>query len=640
MSTPHDYYYKDGYDPYLYSRGNNRHYVEPDYLGIECDDQLPMVSTLGAGPRGAGLYAGIEYNEDLGKTVVKFYNDVTNEEVCNTGNIHAGHIYITAPEADNVFEGQTSYMTVHTVLDGVDTPVDVPVPAGAHGSRIYLIDSDTVYTARQDHTYNTSIDDLMFCGYYAWSDYPEPRPCDTICFILNEGGNLKLAFGTIQSVDNRTVVFTSRTSIGVPIPTVSDHGTWVISGKDTHISAKGPKGEQGVPGPQGNPGKPGKKGDTGDKGDPGVNGKDGLNATIVIDKTITLDPTEDAYVKQKTDPTSNTTTFTFGIPQGAPGRAIDIQAGIWSYNDLPPFDDTPVGLGFIVDDGDGRYDLYIRGMLPYDAELGGMWTVVEDWEGKPAVIKNVYLHSIANTEDPYCVVSYTNTAKENQYNFDMYLPLQNVNLDTVIAQVEKLTGDLATLTTTVNSNYTTLDTKIDSTKSDLETKIESESTELKDYIDGGLDELKTYSDGQNTDLENSIKLYVNTQDAATLTSAATYTDQEIAKVKLEIPSDDYIKQLAISVGVTDQHIVDVVTPLIPTDEHITSVVTPLIPTDQHITDLATAVMPTDTHIAEIVEQVLAQQAAVNRVTSVYLTEDKDLMYYYNDGVDSTDTPTE
>ena len=59
MSIPHDY--DDGR---LHSRGNSRHYIEPDYIANEADDQLPLLSTVGRGPRGAGLTIGNLVNED------------------------------------------------------------------------------------------------------------------------------------------------------------------------------------------------------------------------------------------------------------------------------------------------------------------------------------------------------------------------------------------------------------------------------------------------------------------------------------------------------------------------------------------------------------------------------------------------
>lgn len=499
MSTPHDYYYKDGYDPHLYSRGNNRHYVEPDYFGIECDDQLPMVSTLGAGPRGAGVYPVVTTDESIGQTIVHFFDDVENKEIANTGNIHAGHIYITAPDEEELREGQTSYMTVHTVLGGVTTSVDVPIPAGSHGSRIYLIDANP-YNARQDRTYSVGIDDLTLYGYHAWSHFPGPRPCDIVCFTLNEGGMIKLAFGTIQEIIDKTVIFTCRTTIGVPVPTLSENETWIVNGIDTGISAKGPQGDPG--------------------------------------------------------------------PQGETGRAVDIQGGIWAYEDLPPFDETPVGLAFIVDDGDGRYDLYVRGVLPYESELGGMWTVVEDWEGKPAVIKNVNIHVLPSDQESYCTVSYTNTQKENQYDLDMYLALE-VNLDDILEQIEQLSQNLQNLALSVSQADNQLSQKIDRVKAELETSI--------------------------VDTANS-----------TLTAAKGYTDDEIAK--LDIPSDEHITELAKRV--------------VPTDTHIESIA-------------KTAVEKygiSEEKVSEVVDEALDNyNPKIGRITSIYLSGNKDLIYVYDDG---------
>ena len=83
----------------------------------------------------------------------------------------------------------------------------------------------------------------------------------------------------------------------------------------------------------------------------------------------------------RTDAIGNKFTVDFGLPRGADGKSVDIQGGIYTIDQLPTFDDTPVNRAFIVKDDDNQFDLYIRGFEPVIAEAGGPWTVTENWQG-------------------------------------------------------------------------------------------------------------------------------------------------------------------------------------------------------------------------------------------------------------------
>ena len=400
MSIPHDYY--DGYRPDLHSRGNSRHYIEPDYIANDCDDQLPLISTVGRGPRGAGLTIGNLVNKD-GEFSFGIYSDLTSEQIMQTPNLSAGTIAVTAKPVDPV-AGETVAMDVSVKQGGKVSHYTVPIPAGATGSRIFMVSSE-LEDGDRGHAYQVQISDLMVYGYNSsqWDNMPVPRVND-VCVFKASG---KLGFGTIEAVEGGQVIFTSQVLFDVlQHLTVGENGHWYIDGVDTGTMAQGPKGDkgdQGDPGKDGAPGpqgKPGEKGDPGEDGEKGDQGDPGLPATIVVRSvTETQQPTVNI---QRTDVESNTYSMDFGLPRGADGKSIDIQGGVYKIAELPDFDDTPVNRAFIVNDyeenEDYRYDLYIRGIEPVIAEEGGPWTVVEDWQGMPGFSVR-YIHGLEIDQD-------------------------------------------------------------------------------------------------------------------------------------------------------------------------------------------------------------------------------------------------
>ena len=394
MSIPHDHYHDR---PDLRSRGNSRHYIEPDYVANDCDDQLPLLSTVGRGPRGAGLSIGNLVNED-GEFSFGIYSDLTGELIMQTPNLSAGEILVTAKPADPV-AGDTVNMDISVSQGSKVTHYGVKIPSGATGSRIFMV-NDELDDEGKGHAYQVPVASLVVYGTDRshWTGMPEPRVNDVVVF--KAAG--KLGFGTIETVQAAQVVFTSQVLFDVlQHLAIGDNGHWYIDGVDTGTMAQGPKGDKGdkgAPGKDGQPGpqgKPGDKGDPGKDGDKGDKGDPGLPANMVVRSvTETQQPTVNM---QRTDIASNTFSVDFGLPRGADGKSIDIQGGVYKIDQLPDFDDTPINRAFIVSDykenEDYRYDLYIRGIDPVIAEEGGPWTVVEDWQGMPGFSVR-YAHDI------------------------------------------------------------------------------------------------------------------------------------------------------------------------------------------------------------------------------------------------------
>lgn len=384
MTTPHDYYDEYG-EMHLHNKGESRFYVEKDLIASEADDQLPMLSTLGAGPQGAGVVPRITNNEE-GNFSFDLVSDETGEVLMQSGNLSGGHISISQPKHDMV-SGEVAHMDIHVSYGATVETYTVEIPTGAVGSRWFVCDHKVEY--EPGDVYYFTLEDLMYDGLNSYRDKPVPRPNDLVAFVVRGKGELRL--GNVEAVEGNRVVVTSRTAFSVPIPELNELGEWVIDGVNTGVKAIGPQGPKGE---KGDTGARGVKGDQGPKGEKGDRGIDGLPSKIEIGNTETLPPTTPASVSVSYDPVSNISTLNFGIPEGAAGRAIEIQGGIWKPEILPPYDETPVNWGFIVYDGDRQFDLYIRGSQPVIAGDGGPWTIVEDWQGRPGSGVHILL-------DPY-----------------------------------------------------------------------------------------------------------------------------------------------------------------------------------------------------------------------------------------------
>jgi hypothetical protein len=368
--------------PDLVSHGNSRPYIEPDFTATECDDQLPAISTIGRGPRGRGvMVAGVEVDEDTFKFSI--VEDENGETVYQTPNLSAGVIKVSA-KPERPVAGETVVMDFTITRDGESTVTHIPIPAGSTGSRIFMCSVDLGKPMGKGYAYQTNISTLMHYGRNnsQWKSMPIPRVNDVVIFTLDG----RLAFGTIEAVEDGKVFFTSQVDFDVlQSLEIDDSGNWVIGGVPTGKPARGPKGDKGDPGENGRDGAPGPQGKNGlrgpqgPQGATGAPGKDGKPAIMKIGK---VEESKTPTVKiTRTDAIGNKFTVDFGLPRGADGKSVDVQGGIYTIDQLPVFDDTPVNRAFIVKDDDNRFDLYIRGFEPTIAEYGGPWTVVKDWQG-------------------------------------------------------------------------------------------------------------------------------------------------------------------------------------------------------------------------------------------------------------------
>lgn len=371
---PHDHCRCDA--PHLDSHGNSGHFVETDFISNDCDDQLPLLSTVGRGPRGAGLCVSSVVDEP-GEFKFSVYQDLTGELQMETPNLSGGVISVSS-KPEKPVAGQSVEMDVTVTRGEKRETYTVMLPPGADGSRIYMLEGDVEES--EGKVYQVDVSRLLFYGLdsSAWDKLPIPRVNDVVFF---KSAN-RLGLGTIRAVENSRVVFTSMVLFDVLEEiSIGDDGCWAVGGVSTGVQArgsKGDKGDKGDPGKDGAPGeqgRPGDKGRQGDKGDPGEDGDPGLPAIMTVrNVTETAEPTVSI---QRTDVETNTYSVDFGLPRG---RSLNIRGEIWKKRDLPQFDETPVNDAFVVDDGDYRFDLFVRGQESAGG-ADGPWTVIPDWQG-------------------------------------------------------------------------------------------------------------------------------------------------------------------------------------------------------------------------------------------------------------------
>ena len=485
MSYPHDYYRhgtegRHGFQerPDLHNRLEGAPYLEPDYIANEADDQLPLLSTMGRGPRGEGLYVGNVVDED-GNVSFALYSTLTNELVWQSPNLAPAQLEFRSADWRNIVPGVHTNLDIIEHLGGVTKTHTAYLPAGAVGSRIYLLNREVERS--KDDTYEATVDELSVYGRLEYQNKPTPRPNDIVFFEYTTPTSRGIAFGTIEEVGrigrtaepvaetemkDGSVVFTARTFIEIPAVSISESGEWLVDGKPTGASSIGERGPQGDAGPQGKQGPKGDKGDkgeTGERGPQGVPGKDGEPGK----------PGKD----------------------GEDGAPLDLQHGIWHIEDLPDFDDTALNTAFVVDTGDGYVDLYVRGRIPHDAEEGGPWTVVEDffcWPISYNDLKDKPLEYVPDTNTIRLIQDHVLTDKNGT-------PYANVNdVSSVEASLSDTKDDLANTKTELSN----VKTDLDNTKTDLaatKTELANTKSDLSD-TKSDLGNTKTELDDTKTDL--------------------------------------------------------------------------------------------------------------------------------------------
>lgn len=378
--------------------GKSRHDEVPVIarVGDGAEQRVPTHSAIGRGPRGEGLYVSNVIATD---DTVSFglYSTLTDELVWQSPNLAPPEIGFNAVDWRDLVPGEPTPLDITVKRGGKAKTDTVHIPAGQQGSLVYLYDE--VIERNDDDTYAIPSKSLMVYSRYDYPSKPAPRPNDIIFFRFTDADGYGFAFGTIEDtgtldtnvkphgVDDN-IVFTARTFIHVPEVSIGANGHWYAGGVDTGVTAQGPKGDKGDKGDKGETGEAGPQGPQGIQGPRGNNGNDGApgkdGQTVKLRNAITAtgDPGTDASIEMVlVNTATNEYDMIVTIPRGTDGSSLDMQNGVYTIADLPDYTTTAVNTAFIVDDGDGRMDLYVRGRIPVDAEDGGPWVVVENFTG-------------------------------------------------------------------------------------------------------------------------------------------------------------------------------------------------------------------------------------------------------------------
>lgn len=258
---------------------HSKHYRDPYMNSFSCDDQLPLISSIGRGPKGAGITAKLLKDTDT-EFIFSLVNDETGEQVFQSPNLAPAIVSVSAPKHTPI--AGENYPITFSMRRGADvSEYTVDIPSGAQGSLIYCLEDPIHLNSTSenensgmwfklanlgDTTFRTTIDHLLIYGEHDWNGKPIPRVNDIIfCPYWAEkqdGYSIGVSFGTIEAVENGTVVWTARTFVPSSDIGLSESGTWIINGKDSGFVAKGEKGDKGDTGPQGIQGPQGVKGDS------------------------------------------------------------------------------------------------------------------------------------------------------------------------------------------------------------------------------------------------------------------------------------------------------------------------------------------------------------------------------------------
>lgn len=237
MPVPHDFYSPYSDEPRLHNRHHSRPYIEPDWQAHAAGHQLPVLSTIGRGPRGYGMHLA-NYSEDGNSYQFDIISDDPNAEPFTIGPIPTGEIEV-ATEG-----GKLVLITNEFYIDGdgerkvkkVRTKVDLP--QAEDGTRIFLVkDSDTPRYKTRDDLYQIPWTDLYYYNNQNTqreNAIPEPRVEDLVMFPVysdEDTMQLEVAYGFFASLDGLDNVLVKAIEY---LPTI-----------------KGDKGDPGQPGRDG-----------------------------------------------------------------------------------------------------------------------------------------------------------------------------------------------------------------------------------------------------------------------------------------------------------------------------------------------------------------------------------------------------
>jgi hypothetical protein len=398
--------------------------IDPDYIANEADDQVPVLSTIGRGPKGTGVYAEVT-DDDTDAFSFRIASSETDETVLQSPNLAAGTVSVRRPEHVPV-PGEVTYADFTVSRDGVTHTYSVPLPPGVEGSRNYT--TKTVKAKKAGNLYGFGINELAFAGDPDWISKPKPRVNDILFFVstTDSTGTIYFSVGNIVAVENNEISVACSIYIPVSVTHIDpDTLNWVVGDTDTGVKAVVRIAEPTSVTLNADE-EPSVRDTSSDRYNVqlefslpravtftgvGTNVIDANEEPFAIDtgnppndvalefhlpRAVTFsEPTVTPLVAGATptvvdtDDSPNNVALNFSIPRGdkgEPGVSVHIKEGIYrepgserELPDLPNLEDTEEGAAYIVDDDekDGQIDLY------YHAPAAIDWLIINNWGGIP-----------------------------------------------------------------------------------------------------------------------------------------------------------------------------------------------------------------------------------------------------------------
>jgi hypothetical protein len=222
---PHDYYAPYSDEPHLHNRHAGRHYVEPDWQANAAGHQLPVLSTVGRGPRGEGLQVGNVVEGD-GIESFALYSTLTGELLWQSPNLAPGDLSFNALPFDQLSAGQPAPIDIKWTRGGTTKTTHAFLPCGERGSFIYTLTEPL--EKNQTDIYQVTMGQLVMYKRDTWPNHKKPNAKVNDIVMCNiydepEGMNV-LAIGDVVNVGSRNneeitestpVQFVVRTEIPV-----------------------------------------------------------------------------------------------------------------------------------------------------------------------------------------------------------------------------------------------------------------------------------------------------------------------------------------------------------------------------------------------------------------------------------------
>ena len=186
---------------------------------------LPLVSTIGRGPRGKGVYAEtLTETDDTFKFVLKDWD--TGQVVYTSPNLSSGELWV-------------EHNSVYVDRGGSVVEYPLEITAGEPGGRLYTC--SRILPRGFRNLYTVPVTDLNLYGKTLYPSRPDPREGDLVYFIMEDDEELRyLSMGCVMAFENDEVVFFAETycpfsPYSIAVEDVLDR--WATSGKLIDIFA-------------------------------------------------------------------------------------------------------------------------------------------------------------------------------------------------------------------------------------------------------------------------------------------------------------------------------------------------------------------------------------------------------------------